>query len=113
MKKIFTIIVFLFYASDLFSQTRILDSSLSWSAPKTLSLYFSDSLVAAVGIVAGTFYEGSDVLNATYTVGSNISMSDNIIVIPLTTVTPGEYYFDIQVTMSDASVKELQIKSTN
>jgi hypothetical protein len=91
--------------------TRILDSNIDWNSPKTLTVYCSDSLVTSVNISVGTTYNSSDVLNTTYTVGSNIFVTDNMLVVPLTTLTPGEYYFDIQVTMSDASVKDLQIKS--
>lgn len=115
MKTTILSLTLLLVFSFAYSQTtKILDSAVDWtSGSKDLTVYLSDSLATAITVKMGSDFDGSNILNASYTVGSTISISDNMLVVPLTTITPGEYYVDIVITLPDASTREMQYQTVN
>lgn len=111
MKNACTIFAILFVAQISYAQTKILDSTVDWSA-QTLTVYLSDSLATSVTVKLGTTHGDESILNTSYTVGSNISIDDNMLVVSLSTITPAEYYVRIQVATS-AGTQEMEFKTTN
>ncbi len=112
MKKLSTLLLLFFALQYSYSQTKILDSSVDWnSSSKPLTVFLSDSIASAVTVIIGNAFGGADVFNASYTVGSSISIADNRLVIPLATVTPGSYYVAVEITLPDNSVQEMQFQT--
>lgn len=114
LMKVLCTSVFLFYfVTSAKSQTKILDAAINWNSPSSLTIFLTDTLVSLAEVQIGTTFNGNNVVNDIYTIGSDILCNDNVLVIPLTSVIPGVYYVGVRVTMMDSSVQELQFKSAN
>lgn len=115
MRKLNLVLLFVFVYSYSFAQsTKILDSNVDWSSgSKQLVLYMSDSLATAINIKMGSALDGSDVLNVSYTVGAGIFINDNMLVVPLSGINPGEYYVEVSITLPDASIRKMQYQTSN
>ena len=98
-----------------FSQTNILDSNIAYDAlteQRTLSVFLSaGDGVSSVNVKLGSTYSASDVLNSTYTVGTNITVTDNMLRVPLT-LGNGEYFVMVTITRTDASTQVMEYKYT-
>ncbi len=114
MKIIYLLFFSSFFSLLSYSQTKIIDSSVDWeSNPKTLTVYLSDSIVNALTVKIGTTYGATNILNTTYTVGSNIAVSNNMLVVDVSAITPGEYYVDLLITIPNAGTQLMQYKTSN
>lgn len=92
----------------------ILDSKVDWTAgSKQLVLYMSDSLATSINVKVGSAFDSADVLNASYTIGESIFINDNMLVVPLSGINPGEYYVEVQITLPDASTRKIQYQTAN
>jgi hypothetical protein len=58
--------------------------------------------VSTLNIKLGTQYDADDVMNTTYTVGTNITIADNMLQVPLS-ISAGQYFVAVTITRSDAS----------
>ncbi|MBA3647283.1 MAG: hypothetical protein H0W62_01840 [Chitinophagales bacterium] len=111
--KLFSTIVILFL-SVLFSkaQTKILDSSIDWPSGN-LTVFLSDSLpVQSVQVLIGSQPDSSDLSNQTFTLGTNLTEADNMLVLPIGSFSHGDYYMDILVTVEGNTVDEMEYKAT-
>lgn len=114
MKTLYLLLFSSLFSLLAYSQTQIIDSSVDWdSNPKTLTVYLSDSVVNTLAVKIGTTYGTNNILNATYTVGSNIAVADNMVVVDVSTITPGEYYVELLITLPDATTQLMQYQSSN
>lgn len=115
MKKSLLLPLLFSVCSYSFAQsTRILDSKVDWSTgSKQLVLYMSDSLATAINVKIGSAFDGADILNTSYTIGTNIFINDNMLVVPLSGVNPGEYYVEVRITLPDASTRKMQYQTAN
>jgi hypothetical protein len=91
---------------------KILDSNVDWQS-QNLTVYLSDSTITSVTIQLGTQLHAYDIFNQTYTAGTTVSVTDNMLVIPLTNVTQGVYYVDVRITDSGNHVSEMEYQTVN
>ncbi|MBA3648484.1 MAG: hypothetical protein H0W62_08040 [Chitinophagales bacterium] len=94
------------------AQTKILDSSIDWTSGN-LTVFLSDSLpVQSVQILIGSAPDSSDLSNQTFTLGTNLSEADNMLVLPLGTFSHGDYYLDLLLTTEATTVEEMEYKAS-
>ncbi|HYV94982.1 MAG TPA: hypothetical protein VE978_24625 [Chitinophagales bacterium] len=109
MKILFTLIsAFIFFTAN--AQTKILDSKLTTNK---IILYCSDSLAVQVGITIGTTgYQSNNVLNTSYTIGTDLTFVDNDLTIPLSNLASGDYFVSIVITRADSSTQEMEFETS-
>ncbi|MBA3647276.1 MAG: hypothetical protein H0W62_01805 [Chitinophagales bacterium] len=94
------------------AQTKILDSSIDWPSGN-LTVFLSDSLpVQSVQILIGSAPDSSDLSNQTFTLGTNLSEADNMLVLPLGIFSHGDYYLDLLLTTEASTVEEMEYKAS-
>ncbi|HYV94644.1 MAG TPA: hypothetical protein VE978_22915 [Chitinophagales bacterium] len=105
----FTLLLFLF-SLVVSAQTKILDSKL---ISDKLILYCSDSLAVQVAVtISTTNYQSANVLNASYTIGSDLTFVDNNLTIPLTPLSSNDYFVTITIIRPDNSNQQMQFETS-
>jgi hypothetical protein len=98
-----------------FSQTNILDSNIAYDAlteQRTLSVFLSaGDGVSSLNVKLGSSYSTGNILNSTYTVGTNIPITDNILRLPVT-LSAGDCFVTVTITRTDAITHVVEYKYT-
>ncbi len=115
MKKFFLLaILAIGFLNATAQTTKILDAKVDWSKNEVI-VYCSDSLATAINVLlSSTSAASGDIFSQSFTVGSNINVVDNTLVIALSSVTPGVYFATVKVTEADGtSIQEMDFKTSN
>ena len=90
--------------------TKLLDSYVDWST-NTVLIFLSDTGVSSLSVGLGTVFDSTDVFNQTWHIGTDVSIADNMIEVPLTNVTAGIYFLDLQLNLNDQTVEEMEYQT--
>jgi hypothetical protein len=113
---------FLFFSlllpSLAFAQVNILDSNVAYDSLSSqnvvtvfLSVPSSNSDLSTLDVKIGTTYGASDIYSSTYTVGTNVDVSNNKLQVTLSGVSSGEYFVAVTITRaSDSSTEVMQYR---
>lgn len=107
MKAILTIALALFCFQSS-AQIKILDCTADWDAHQLLTFTSDTTGVQSIDVKLGTAYDGSDVLQYSASVVTDIP--DNMIAVPLTNITPGNYFVNVTLHRTDGSQAVIELK---
>lgn len=110
MKILFTFISSFIILSTTAQTTKILDSKLT---SNKLTLYCSDSLAVQVAItISTTSYQSANILNTSYTAGTDLTFVDNDFTVPLSSLASGHYYVTVTITRDDSSTQQMEFETS-
>lgn len=116
MKSTITVFLLLLSFSG-FSQVNILDSNIAYdslASQTLLTVYLSppvsNSDLTTLQVKIGSTYGGNDIVNSSYNVGTDVSISSNRLQVPLSGISAGEYVA-VTVTRDDASTQRIEYKT--
>ena len=111
MKTICFFLVLSLTSHLLSAQTKIQDASVNFSK-NTLTLFLTDT-ASSVQVQLGTTFQAHDVFNQSFNIGSDVTETDDKLVIPLSNVTPGIYYVNVKVTAIDGTIQEMEFQTAD
>lgn len=111
MKNLLLVLVFLLLLSFANAQTKILDRSVNYDlATPTLTLYLSDSLVTHVVLIAGDSFGSSNLINMSTNINPS-SIADNMLILSLSSLGPGDHFFEVAITSQNESTQVMQFQT--
>lgn len=111
MKQLILLPSFILLVSFCFAQTKILDRSVDYTgvAP-VMTLYLSDSLVTNVSIKVGDTFGTTNSINTSYSIDPT-TIEDNMLVATLSSLAPGDHFFEVAITSENETSQVVQFKT--
>lgn len=114
MKQLFAFLLVLLACSSVFSQARIMDCTLqNANGSSTIVTVLTDTaLVYGFDIKAGTYFDGSDLLNEQYLIASlpaNASFVDNAFSVSLEEINTAPTHVWVTLLLMGGGSKEIKV----
>ena len=111
MKQLILLLtLFIAFSLSSLAQTKILDRNVDFSgAVPVMILYLSDSLLTNVAIKVGDTFGTSNSINTSYSVNP-ATIADNMLLATLTSLAPGDHFFEVTITSQNETTQVVQFK---